>query len=84
MNRASIAVKRLPWTNTKPSRLVASVNGMNRKTYSLECIPSEVYDKGDDAIARYIAETYSTDKGLHWTLSEFSTIHKGEYIFIAV
>lgn len=84
MTRASVAVKRIPCSATKNTRYKASVNDMNKKFYSLEVVPLDVYGKSDEAIARFIAETYCKDRDLQWSLSELSTIHKGEYIFIAM
>jgi len=49
----------------------------------LSVVPCEPLYDNDSEAARYIAGLYAKDKNLQWALIDHSTIHKGEYIFIA-
>ena len=80
--RACVVVKRLPWTNTKPSRFLVKTGSDKRgRTYSLEMLPTRLDSDADQA--KWVAEEFIRDNQLDWKLIRHATMVGDTYIFIA-
>lgn len=81
ITRACIVVKRLPWTNTKPSRFRVECNGI-KKTYGLGVIPADGPDNDLDQAA-FVVNLFCKDRGLDWQFVTEVAYFKDQYIFVA-